>query len=316
MEPGVKSMNLSEWFMLIILSVLWGGSFFFIGVAVKVLAPLTIVSLRVILASVTLLAVVRFSGLTLPRGREVWTAFFVMSLLNNVIPFSLIVWGQSHIASGLAAILNATTPLFVIIVAHLRSCDEKMTPRKVIGVTTGFTGVVIMVGHETFMGLGGSFYGQLAVLGAAVSYSFAGIYGRRFGQLGIKPIVTATGQVTASSIILIPIALLVENPFTPPLPGLEVWSAIAGLAVLSTALAYILYFRVLATAGATNVLLVTLLIPVSAILLGTAFLDEQLEAKHLLGMGFISTGLLAIDGRVLTLVRMTKTVMKRRHGNS
>ncbi len=311
MESEIKSMNHSEWVMLIILSILWGGSFFFVGVAVKALPPLTIVSLRVTLASITLLAVVHFSGLRLPMRREVWIAFLGMSLLNNVIPFSLIVWGQTHIASSLASILNATTPLFTVIAAHVWTGDEKMNPMKVFGVTIGFAGVVIMIGYEALTGLGGSTYGQFAILGAAVSYSFAGIYGRRFRQLGIKPIATATGQVTASSIILIPIALLVEKPFTLPSPGLEVWSAIFGLAVLSTALAYILYFRVLATAGATNVLLVTLLIPVSAILLGTAFLGEQLELKHLFGMGLISIGLLSIDGRFFKLVRMTNSPIER-----
>ncbi|MGB3225579.1 MAG: EamA family transporter [Desulforhopalus sp.] len=311
MESEVKSMNLSEWGMLILLSILWGGSFFFVGVAVKAFPPLTIVSLRVTLAALTLLTVVHFSGLRLPMRREVWIAFLGMSLLNNVIPFSLIVWGQTHIASGLASILNATTPLFTVIAAHVWTRDERMNRMKVFGVAIGFAGVVIMIGYEALTGLGNSIYGQFAILGAAVSYSFAGIYGRRFRLLGIKPIVTATGQVTVSSVILIPIALLVEKPFTLPSPGLEIWSAILGLAVFSTALAYILYFQVLSTAGATNVLLVTLLIPVSAILLGTAFLGEQLELKHLFGMGLISLGLLSIDGRVFKLVRMTNSVIER-----
>ena len=311
MKPEVRSMNLSEWVMLIILSILWGGSFFFVGVAVKALPPLIIVSSRVMLASFTLFTVVHFSGLRLPRRREVWIAFLGISLLNNVIPFSLIAWGQTHIASGLASILNATTPLFTVIAAHMWTRDEKMNPMKVFGVVIGFAGVVIMIGYEALTELGGTIYGQLAVLGAAVSYSFAGIYGRRFSRLGIKPIVIATGQVTASSVILIPIALLVEKPFTLPSPDLEVWSAIIGLAVLSTALAYILYFRVLATAGATNVVLVTLLIPVSAILLGTAFLGEQIELKHLFGMGLISMGLLSIDGRVFQLAKMANSVMEK-----
>lgn len=287
-----------------------GWTFFFVGVAVKALPPLTIVSLRVTLASLMLLMVVHVSGLRLSVKREVWIAFLVMSLLNNVIPFSLIVWGQTHIASGLASILNATTPLFTVIAAHIWTRDEKMNPMKVIGVAIGFSGVVVMIGYDAIFGLSRSIYGQCAILGAAVSYSFAGIYGRRFRKLGVKPILTATGQITTSSVILIPVALLVEKPFTLPFPGLEVWSAIIGLAVLSTALAYILYFRVLATAGATNVLLVTLLIPVSATLLGTTFLGEQLELKHMLGMGLISIGLLSIDGRVFKLVRMTNSVMK------
>lgn len=296
-------MGLFEWILLIILSLLWGGSFFFVGVAVKALPPLTIVSLRVFLAALTLFAVVHFSGIRLPMRREVWVAFFTMSLINNVIPFSLIAWGQTHIASGLASILNATTPLFTVIAAHLWTRDEKMSPPKVLGVLLGFTGVVIMIGYASVAGTGGSLYGQLAILGAALSYSLAGIYGRRFRQFGIQPIVTATGQVTVSSALLVPTALVIERPFTLPAPGLEVWSAVLGLAVLSTALAYILYFRILATAGATNVLLVTLLIPVSATLLGITFLDEQIEPKHLMGMGLISLGLLSIDGRVFKWAR-------------
>ena len=162
MQPEVNSMNLSEWVMLIVLSILWGGSFFFVGVAVNALPPLTIVSLRVALASLTLLAVVFFSGLRLPLRREIWTAFLGMSLLNNVIPFSLIVWGQTHIASGLAAILNATTPLFTVIAAHIWTCDEKMSPMKMFGVIIGFAGAVIMMGSEALAGIGGTIYGQFA----------------------------------------------------------------------------------------------------------------------------------------------------------
>lgn len=310
MKPAVKSMSLFEWGLLLILSLLWGGSFFFVGVAVKALPPLTIVALRVTLAALTLLAVVYFMGVKMPTNRKVWLAFFGMCILNNIIPFSLIVWGQTHIASGVAAILNATTPIFTVIAAHFLTKDEKMSLTKMIGVVFGFTGVVFMIGPEAFGGLGESIYGQFAVLGAAASYALAGIYGRRFHQLGIKPLVTATGQVTASSLLLLPIAFFVDKPFTLPLPGLEVWWAITGLAAISTALAYILYFRILATAGATNVLLVTLLVPVSAIFLGVVFLGEHLEMKHLLGVGFIGAGLLSIDGRVLRLSRKTTAAVE------
>lgn len=303
MEAEIKAMGPSEWGMLIILSILWGGSFFFVGVAVKALPPLTIVSLRVSLASLTLLAVVHFLGYKLPKKREIWLAFLGMCLLNNVVPFSLIVWGQTQIASGLASILNATTPLFTVIVAHFFTQDEKINAKKIFGVTVGFTGVAIMLGYNTVTGIGGSVFGQLAVLAAAISYAFAGIYGRRFGQLGIKPIVTATGQVTVSGLILTPIAVLFEKPFTLSAPGLDVWLSIIGLAVISTALAYILYFRILATAGATNVLLVTLLVPLSALLFGIVFLGEQIEIRHFIGMGLISIGLLSIDGRVFVLIR-------------
>ena len=302
MKSDVKQMSRHEWLLLIILSIVWGGSFFFVGVAVEALPPLTIVALRVSLATVALLAVVQFSGMRMPSNPSIWVAFIFMGMLNNVIPFTLIVWGQTHIASGLASILNATTPLFTIVAAHLLTKDEKMTSNKVAGVIIGFAGVVIMIGHEALGGLGDSVFAQLAVLAAAISYSLAGIFGRRFAQSGIKPVVTATGQVTASSLILIPLAVFYDKPFTLPMPGFEIWSAILGLALISTAFAYVLYFRILSTAGATNLLLVTLLIPVSAILLGTAVLGEQLELKHMLGMGLISIGLLSIDGRAIQIL--------------
>jgi len=302
MKSEIKSMTPHEWLLLIILSIVWGGSFFFVGVAVEALPPLTIVALRVSLATLALLAVVYFTGLRMPTDPEVWVAFILMGIFNNVIPFTLIVWGQTHIASGLASILNATTPLFTIVAAHFLTKDEKMTKLKIVGVIIGIGGVIIMIGNEAFGGLGDRVFAQFAVLGAAISYSLAGIFGRRFAQSGIKPVVTATGQVTASSLILIPLAVFYDKPFTLPMPGFEIWLAILGLALISTAFAYILYFRILSTTGATNLLLVTLLIPVSAILLGTAVLGEQLELKHMLGMGLISVGLLSIDGRVVQVI--------------
>lgn len=302
MKSDVKQMSHYEWLLLIILSIAWGGSFFFVGVAVDALPPLTIVALRVSLAAVALTTVVHFSGLRMPTRSNIWVAFILMGILNNAIPFTLIVWGQTHIASGLASILNATTPLFTIVAAHLLTKDEKMTSNKIAGVVIGFAGVVNMIGHESLGGLGESVFAQLAVLGAAISYSLAGIYGRRFALSGIKPVVTATGQVTASSLILIPLAVFYDKPFTLPMPGFEIWLAILGLALISTACAYILYFRILSTAGATNLLLVTLLIPVSAVLLGTAVLGEQLELKQILGMGLISIGLLSIDGRAVQII--------------
>jgi len=302
MQSTVKSMSPYEWLLLTILSILWGGSFFFVGVTVEALPPLTIVTLRVFLAAIALLAVVYFTGSRMPSNPTVWIAFIGMGVLNNVIPFTLIVWGQTHIASGLASILNATTPMFTVVAAHFLTRDEKMSKLKVLGVVFGLAGVAIMIGREALGGLGENILGQFAVLWAAISYSLAGIYGRRFRQLGIKPVVTATGQVTASSLVLIPLALFYDRPFTLPMPELEIWLAIVGLALFSTALAYILYFRILSTAGATNVLLVTLLIPVSAILLGTAILGEQLELKHMIGMGLISIGLLSMDGRMFQLI--------------
>jgi drug/metabolite transporter (DMT)-like permease len=219
---------------------------------------------------------------------------------------SLIVWGQGHIASGLASILNGTTPLFTVIVAHFLTRDERMTGRRLAGVLVGFLGVAVMIGGAALQSLGVDVAAQLAVLGAAISYAFAGVFGRRFKALDVAPMATAAGQVTGSSIILIPLALIVDRPWVLPVPSHTAVAAILALAIASTAVAYILFFRILASAGAANVSLVTFLIPVSAILFGAIVLDERLEPKHFAGMALIGIGLILIDGRLVTaLQRLT-----------
>ncbi len=284
--------------MLLTLSLLWGGSFFFVEVIISELPPLTVVFLRVVLAAIALWLFALVIGLRPPMTIGAWTAFLIMGLLNNVIPFTLIVWGQTHIASGLASILNATTPLFTVIVAGFLLVDERTTSMKLVGVIIGFIGVILMIGPSALSGLETDVLAQIAVLGAAVSYAFAGVFGRRFKAMGIDPVVTAAGQVTASSLVLAPVAIYIDRPFSLEIPGIEVITSIIGLAILSTAVAYILYFRILASAGATNLLLVTFLIPISAILLGSLVLGESLELIHYLGMALIGFGLSAIDGRL------------------
>ncbi len=298
-KPAInKSMSPYEWGLLITLSVLWGGSFFFTGVAVKELPTFTVVVGRVVLAAITLLLVMRIMGMKIPTGIHVWRAFFAMGFLNNVVPFTLIVWGQTHVASGVASILNAATPLFTVVVAHYLTSDEKMTASRLLGVIVGLVGVAVMIGIDSMRGLGVDLLAPVAILGATLAYAFAGVYGRRFKALGVTPMGTATGQMAASSVMLLPVMVLVDQPWTLPLPSVGALGALVGMAVLSTALAYILYFRILATAGATNLLLVAFLIPVSAILLGIGFLEETLLPKHLLGMALIGMGLAAIDGRL------------------
>lgn len=293
-----RSMSVEEWGLLLTLSVLWGGSFFFNGVAVKELPALTVVGARVTLAAIILAAVLGAARLRMPRDRSVWAAFFAMGFINNVLPFSLIVWGQTHVASGVASILNATTPLFTVLAAHFLTSDERMTSARLVGVLVGLAGVGIMIGGDSVTSLGAGVVAELACLTAAISYALAGVFGRRFMGMGVSPLATAAGQVTASSVMLMPVMLVVDEPWTLPLPSTAAISALVGLAALSTALAYMLYFRILATAGATNLLLVTFLIPVTAILLGVLVLGETLHPKHWIGMGLIGLGLAAIDGRV------------------
>jgi drug/metabolite transporter (DMT)-like permease len=296
--PIHPRMSPLDWSMLLALSILWGGSFFFVGVAVKALPPFTIVLLRVAIAAAALQLVLRATGKAMPWDRKTWLAFFGMGLLNNAIPFSLIVWGQTHIASGLASILNATTPLFTVLVAHVLTADERLSKGRIVGVLLGLAGVIALIGPQALTGLGKDVLAQFAIVGAAISYAFAGIFGRRFKRMGVPPLATAAGQVTASSALLFPVALIVDRPWTLSVPELPVWAAILGVALLATALAYILFFRILASAGAVNLMLVTFLIPVSAILLGSAFLGETLAPMDFAGMALIGMGLAAIDGRL------------------
>lgn len=296
-SPISRPMTALEWTMLVALAIVWGGSFFFNGVAVRELPVFTVVVSRVALAALILLLILRLRGERMPRQRPVWMAFFAMGLLNNVIPFSLIVWGQQHIASAVASILNASTPLFAVVFAHVLTSDEKMTGGRLAGVVIGFIGVAVMIGSDALQSLGTHVVAQLMCLAGAVSYAFAGIFGRRFRAMGVTPMTTATGQVVASSILLLPLMLVIDRPWTLAAPSMAAIGALVGVAALSTALAYHLYFRILSTAGATNLLLVTFLIPASAIILGVLFLDESLLPRHVAGMGLIGVGLAAIDGR-------------------
>lgn len=294
-------MTPAEWSLLLLLSVLWGGSFFFVELAIRDLPPFTVVLLRVGLAALALNVLLRAMGQRLPREPGVWKAFVIIGLLNNVVPFSLFVWAQTAITSGLAAILNATTPLFTLIVAHFLTRDEKLSGHRLAGAIIGFLGVAVMLGPGTLPGFGASLLAQLACLAAALSYALAGVYGRRFAGMGVPPLVVAAGQLTMSTAMLTPIALITDRPWNLALPGVETWAALLALALASTAFAYVLYFRILAGVGATNLLLVTFLIPVSAILLGVLILGEQLAPEAMIGMAFIGIGLAAIDGRAVRL---------------
>jgi drug/metabolite transporter (DMT)-like permease len=291
--------NRTDWAILLTLSILWGGSFFFIGIAIHSVQPMTLVLLRVSLAALFLWAwrIIRRDSLALPA--DMILALFVLALLNNVLPFVAFAWAQRTIPSGLASILNATTPLWSVIVAHLFTRDEKATPAKVIGVLLGFAGVAVMIGADLRGALGTGVAAQIACLCAAASYAFASVYGRRFSRAGVSPVAVSIGQFTASALLMLPLVLLFEPPWHASAPTAQAWTALVGLALFCTAFAYILYFRLLASAGATNSLLVTFLIPVTAILLGTLFLGERLAPRHFAGMALIGLGLAAIDGRLL-----------------
>ncbi len=288
-------MGALEWTMMLALSLLWGATFFFVEIALTEVGPFTLVLGRVACGAAVLWIVVLVSGVALPRTLVDFRDLLVMGLLNNAIPFTLIFWGQTWITGGLASVLNATTPLFVVIVAHLLTQDERATMMRTAGVVLGMGGVAVLVGPDAFHGLDGSLPGQIAVLCAALCYSFASVYGRRLKRFA--PTVSGAGMLTSSTLIMLPVALFMEGVPTA-VPSLGVLLTWATLGTFCTALAYILYFRILATAGATNLMLVTIMIPPSAMALGVIFLDEQVTPSTAAGFLLIFAGLLCVDGRV------------------
>jgi drug/metabolite transporter (DMT)-like permease len=301
--PMIRTqMDGSDWLLLLVLAVIWGGAFFFIGVAVRHVPPLTYVWLRVTIGAAGLWAYLMVKEERVHLPRQVWGSILLLALLNNALPFTLFGWSQTHIASGLASILNATTPIWGVVVAHVFTRDERMTPRKIAGVLLGFGGVAVMIGPSLLTSLGTSGLAELACVAAALSYAFAAVLARRFRRLGISPFSVTTGQLTAGALMMLPLSMFVDRPWQHPMPPLSAVAAITALALVCTALGYVLYFRLIDRAGATNALLVTLLVPPVAILLGGLFLGETLAPQDFAGLALIALGLAAIDGRVLSLL--------------
>jgi drug/metabolite transporter (DMT)-like permease len=298
-EPAAR-MDGRGWSLLLLLSVLWGASFVFVGVAVKELPPFTIVCARVVLAGALLLPFLWMAGLALPSTLRGWMPFFVMGLLNNVIPFSLFVTGQKQITGGMASVLNATTPLFTVLVMASFG-DERLAVHRVAGVLVGIVGVIVLRGQGADIATDQTF-SILLCLCAALSYAFSALWGRRT-LCGVPPLTSATCQLMCSSLVMLVLAVAIDRPWTLPFPSLATCLSLFGSAALSTALGYIVFFNILVRAGATNVMLVTLLIPVSAILLGYLVLGETLVAREIIGALVIAGALLIIDGRLPGLRR-------------
>ena len=293
------NMGLTEWALLILLGVIWGGSFLFARIAVLEVPPMTLVLLRVAIAALALnIWLIATSASEIEHKRRLWLNFAGMGILNNIIPFALIFYGQKEIGAGLAAIVNAMTPIWTLLIAHQFTEDERLSANKLIGIAMGFLGVAILIGGPALAGLSASMIAQLAVLGATISYGFAGVFGKRFA--GIPPVETARGQLTASTLIMLPVAAFSDQFWTLPFPSAAaVWSIIL-LALLCTAFAYILFFAILTRAGAVNLSLVTLIVPVSAIISGALVLGETLSAQQVFGTLIILGGLVVIDGRLFS----------------
>lgn len=293
-------MSAKNWGLLFLLALLWGSSFFFYKVLVAVLPPVTVVLGRLGLAAIALNLWLPVQGLRLPLSPRLWGRFLLLGLLNNSLPFILICWGETRISSGMAAILNATTPIFMVLVAHWGTHDEKLSWAKVAGIACGILGTIVLVGREAFGGES-AIWGEVAVIAASASYGFGGVYSRRFKDL--PPLVAATGQISGGALILVPLSLAIDRPWHLPAPGWDSWAALIAIAVINTAAAYVVYFRMLASAGVTYISLVTFLIPVIALFLGAAFLGETVTWQAIAGMAIIGAGLATIDGKLLRLFR-------------
>ena len=292
--------NAKNWGYLLFLSLLWGSSFFFYKILVAVLPPITVVLGRIGIAGIALNLWLLAKGERLPRDRATWGRFLWSGLLNNVVPFILIAWGETRISSGMTSILNAMTPIFLVPVAHMMTDDDRITPGKMMAVILGFIGVAILVGPDALAG-NNQLLGELAVAMAALTYAFGTVYTRRLR--GLTPLVAATGQITGAALMLLPLSLIIERPWTYPMPSLSVWGAFVAIALANTAYAYFIYYKLLARTGATFTALCTFIIPPLAVLMGVLLLHETIAWTALVGMGVIAAGLAVNDGRLIAALR-------------
>jgi drug/metabolite transporter (DMT)-like permease len=308
MTIAPKAMTAQDWGLIAILSLIWGSAFFLIVIVLRDMPANTMVFLRFALAIPPMLLWLRYTGEDLPMTVTIWKQFTILGALNIAIPLIIFTWGQARIPSGLASVLNATTPLWGVIVAHFLTQNEKATPLRLFGVLTGFAGVGVMMGTGALSGAGENVMAQLACAGATLFYGLAGVYALRMGDTGLSPMQIATGQVCTASLMMIPVVLLTETPWALPMPGLAALASLATLALVGTSFAYLLYFRLIASAGASNALLIPLTIPPIAILLGALFLEEVILPQQMAGIALIALGLLALDGRMLRRLAPSRSV--------
>ncbi|MES2906142.1 MAG: DMT family transporter [Pseudomonadota bacterium] len=295
--PASQHMELQDWAALLFMGAIWGSSFLFAHIAVDYIPPLTLAFLRISLACIPLCLVLVWQKIRFRLVYDHFGKLFVLGLLNTAIPFFLIFYSQKFIGPGLGGILNATVPIMIVPLAHFLTHDEKMTARKISGVLLGFFGVMLMIGMDALNGATNNVMAELIMLGASVSYALGGIFARRFKT--IPPLITTTGQLLAVAPFLLPLSLIFDDSLNLPMPSLEIWGCIFSLAFLSTALAFVFFFRLLARVGATRASLVAYLIPVSAIILGVVFKNETFTLSDFAGMAMISLSLAIIDGRLM-----------------
>ncbi len=293
----------TSWAMIGAMSLLWGSAFLLIEIGLRSFAPNTLVFLRMAIAAPVMLVALFFLKERLPRDWSSWRQLFVLGALNAALPFILFFWGQQYLESGYASVLNATTPLWGVLVAHFLTTNEKATPPRIIGVLLGLAGIIVMVGPDAMGGLSQSLLAQIACLVSTLFYSFAAIYGRKLGQSSMTPMVVATGQVITAGLIMLPVMLWFDRPWEAAMPSMDSVLAAVALGIPATAIAYLFYFKTIDRAGASNAMLVAFIMPVVAIVLGVSFLGETLTGGQIAGTTLIALGLVAIDGRLLARIR-------------
>lgn len=296
-----QSLSLAAWISLISLALIWGVSFLCFALGLRELSVYTLVAHRVFWGGLVLWGVVFTLRIPLPTSLKTWCALFIMGLLNNAIPFSLIAWGQTHIESGLAAILNGSTAIFGILIAAMIFTDERLTSNKLLGITIAFIGVCITIGIDGLQNFDIRSLAQLSLLAASLSYGCAASWGRH-SLKELHPIMAATGMLTGAALIMVPLALIIDGrPSFALMPS--TFAAMAFLAIPATSIAYLLYYRALNLAGSGNLSLVTLLVPPTAVFWGAVILNEALPTSAYLGFAVIALGMIIVDGRALKALR-------------
>lgn len=298
-------MSSANLFLLFLLATLWGPSFLFIKVAVAEIPPLTMVTVRVGLATLLLYLFLRLRGGRLPGFGRLWLHFAALGLLAHAIPFTLISWGEIYVDSAVAAILNGTTPLFTMLIAHYAIADERMSWSKLAGMLLGFQGLLFLVWPAIASGFQASTGGIVAVTLASCSYGFAMVYARKYLRT-LSSLVAPTAQLLMATIYMIPLALYFESPFSLSWPSLQAVGSLVALAVIGTALAFVVYYKILEVAGATYLSMVTYILPVFGVLLGVLILNEQLTWNAYVGCGLILSGVMVVNGRLPLLRRILK----------
>ncbi len=301
MSPPAPKLDFLAWKLLGLLAILWGTSFVFTEVALKTFGPITVVFARLVVGAAGLWCFLAIARAPIPKGLSTWRDLAIMSVLNNALPFSLIAWGQVHITGGLASVLNGMTPIFGVVAAHFLTRDERLTPARLFGVMLGFAGVTVLIGPSVFGEVADRLLGSLAVLAATISYAFSGLWGKRLTSL--NPLSAATGQVSCSALIIAPFALGLEEPVAFDPLDLSIVGPLLMLGIFSTSVAYIIFFAIIRRAGGSNVMLVTLMIPAVAVLLGVFMLNETITRGQIEGMILIALALLCIDGRIFARLR-------------